>query len=132
MTLAIVHLLSPPFKIRKLAHAINRDFLSFKISFLQLKKKKQKKNYVDIAWASFRNVFNKYESCLIRFKRKTIRLWNEVLNIAEPSGKHACVMYTPLYPTFILQNWGMQGYTNFSYFALKHSLWVLVRTASHK
>ena len=30
------------------------------------------------------------------------------------------------------QNWGMQGYTYFAYFAPKHRLWVLVRTASLK
>ena len=28
-------------------------------------------------------------------------------------------MYTPLNPSFILQNWGMQGFTYFSYFCSK-------------
>ena len=35
------------------------------------------------------------------------------------SGKHVRVIYTPLYPTFIQQNWGMPGYTYFSYFCSK-------------
>ena len=35
------------------------------------------------------------------------------------AGKHVCVMYTPLYPTFMKLNWGMQGYTYFSYFYSK-------------
>ena len=50
--------------------------------------------------------------------------------IGTVSGKHVRVMYTSLNPTFILQNWGMQGYTFFLIFAPKHRLWVLVRTAS--
>ena len=40
-------------------------------------------------------------------------------------------MYTP-YTSLLYshENLGLQGYTSFSYFALKHRLWVLVRTAS--
>ena len=37
----------------------------------------------------------------------------------QTSGKHAHVIYTPLKPTFILHNWGMQGYTFFLIFAPK-------------
>ena len=37
-----------------------------------------------------------------------------------------------LHTKFIMQNWGMQGYTYFLILALKHRLWVLVRTASAK
>ena len=40
--------------------------------------------------------------------------------------KHVRVMYTPLNPTFIKQNWGMKGNTYFFFiFAPKYSLWVL-------
>ena len=46
------------------------------------------------------------------------------------SGKHVHVMYTTLHPNFIKLNWGLQGYTIFLIFALKHILWVLVRIAS--
>ena len=35
------------------------------------------------------------------------------------SRKHVRVMYTPLKPTFIQQNWDMQGYTYVSYFCFK-------------
>ena len=35
------------------------------------------------------------------------------------SQKHVRVIYTPLNPTFTLQNWDMQGYTYFSYFCIK-------------
>ena len=52
------------------------------------------------------------------------------LNVHRPSGKHVRAMNTPLNPTFIRQNWGMEGYTYFLIFAPKHRLWVLVRTAS--
>ena len=31
------------------------------------------------------------------------------------SGKHVCEINTPLNPTFIQKNWGLQGYTYFSY-----------------
>ena len=41
-------------------------------------------------------------------------------------------MYTPLHPTFILLNWGLQGFIFFLLnFALKHRLWVLIRTCTH-
>ena len=35
------------------------------------------------------------------------------------SGKRACAIYTLLNPTFKYKNWGMQGYTYFSYFCSK-------------
>ena len=35
------------------------------------------------------------------------------------SGKHVHAIYIPLNPTFIQKNWGMQGYTYFSYFCSK-------------
>ena len=35
-----------------------------------------------------------------------------------------------LNPTFIYQNWGIQGVPIIQIFALKHRLWVLVRIAS--
>ena len=34
--------------------------------------------------------------------------------------KQAYIMLTPLNPTFILQNWGLQGYTLFFLFLLKN------------
>ena len=40
-----------------------------------------------------------------------------------------CDLY-PLGPHFYIVNWGLQGYTFFLIFALKHRLWVLVRTTS--
>ena len=36
------------------------------------------------------------------------------------SGKHVRAMNTPLNPTFLWKNWGMQGYTYFSYFLLQN------------
>ena len=36
----------------------------------------------------------------------------------------------PLTPHFYIKNWGLQGYSFFHIFVLKHRLWVLVRTAS--
>ena len=37
-----------------------------------------------------------------------------------PSRKHAYIILTPLNPTFIYQNWGLQGYTLFFLFLLKN------------
>ena len=36
-----------------------------------------------------------------------------ITSSAESSRKHVCDMNTPLNPTFIKQNWGLQGYTYF-------------------
>ena len=36
------------------------------------------------------------------------------------SRKHAYIKLTPLNPTFIQQNWGLQGYTLFILFLLKN------------
>ena len=36
-----------------------------------------------------------------------------------PSRKQTYIILTPLNPTFIWQNWGLQGYTLFSLFLLK-------------
>ena len=44
------------------------------------------------------------------------------------SGKHVRAIYTPLHPTIV--KLGFTGYRFFLIFALKHRLWVLVRTAS--
>ena len=46
------------------------------------------------------------------------------------SRKQVRVMKTPFHLTFIQSNWSLQGYTFFLIFALKHRLWVLIRTAS--
>ena len=35
---------------------------------------------------------------------------------SRTSGKHVRAIYTPLNPTFIQKNWGMQGYTFFFLF----------------
>ena len=36
------------------------------------------------------------------------------------SLKHACIILTPLNPTLMQQNWGLQGYTLFFLFLLKN------------
>ena len=48
--------------------------------------------------------------------------------LCNSSRKHVYNVY-PLNPTFIQQNWDMQGIPIFLIFAPKHRLWVLVRTA---
>ena len=56
-------------------------------------------------------------------------------NFCYAPGKHVRVIHTPLHPTFIyyLSKIGVyRGIYNFLIFALKHRLWVLVRTASIK
>ena len=42
-------------------------------------------------------------------------IWDE-----KSSQKHTYIILTPLYPTFIKQNWGLQGYTLFFLFLLKN------------
>ena len=47
-------------------------------------------------------------------------LWQVFLHhISRASWKHVRVMNTPLHPTFILENWGLPGYTLFSYICSK-------------
>ena len=47
------------------------------------------------------------------------------------SQKHTFITLTPLNPTFIWTNWGLQGIQHFFLISSqKHRLWVLVRTTS--
>ena len=57
-------------------------------------------------------------------------LFENVSCVVKPnsSGKHVPAIYTLSYPTFIWQNWDMQGMAIFLIFDPKHRLWVLVRT----
>ena len=49
---------------------------------------------------------------------------------AKTSGKHVPAMYTPLNPILYSKTGVSRGIPIFLIFALKHRLWVLVRTAS--
>ena len=42
-----------------------------------------------------------------------------IYNKTPTSRKHVYIILTPLNPTFILYNWGLQGYTLFFLFLLK-------------
>ena len=50
-------------------------------------------------------------------------------SLSYTSRKHDHAIRTPFIPTFIKQNWGMQGYTYFLIFAPKHRLRVFVKVA---
>ena len=55
-------------------------------------------------------------------------------NISDKISRHIMIQFPcnlhPLTPHFYIVNWGLQGYTLFSFFfALKHRLWVLVNEA---
>ena len=66
----------------------------------------------------------------------TYRVWRTLVEIISESGififflqlnylwvssrKHACIILTPLNPTFIQYNWGLQGYTLLFVFQLKN------------
>ena len=75
----------------------------------------------------WRSSITKHFMCLAQTLRQTF------LGVSSTaSRKNVYAMYTPLYPTFMWQNWGMQGIPIFLIFAPKHRLWVLVRTASER
>ena len=56
-------------------------------------------------------------------------LW-DINKVGSSSGKHVPAMYTPLNPTFIEKTGVCRGTPIFLIFDPKHTLWVLVRTAS--
>ena len=56
--------------------------------------------------------------------------WSIGVKLIRSSCKQVRVMYTRLHPTFIIVKLGFTGVFIFLIFALKHRLWVLVRTAS--
>ena len=80
------------------------------------KKKKKKKFFHDMAHLVLHlredsDHLNIYMASVLNEKHRVV--------VFCTSGKHVRVIFTPLYPTFIQQNWGLQGYTYFSYFCSK-------------
>ena len=56
------------------------------------------------------------------------RYLSHVIRKCHSSRKHACIILTPLNPTFFYSKTGVyRGIHYFSYFCSKHRLWVLVR-----
>ena len=64
-----------------------------------------------------------YDDVVLFTSRQSVTLHQENMSMKN---------YTHVYLTFIhvQLNWGIQGFTYFSYFDPKHRLWVHVKTAS--